>query len=126
MIEHPIDRAEACVDTAPVLAADLALQAFGATRHRRSDTETDHYLGLLARATLASGACGAGNAINPVDALFEENACEKLACAALLRLLVLDDDPFDEALLRGRAITLFDRLLQARLYPQLHLSTKAQ
>jgi hypothetical protein len=114
-VEHPIDRAHERLTHQPLLAADLALLALGATRGHRSDAETSHYLDLLATAVMAASSCPDTGHEDPVTAMLA-GTCDSLATAALLRLLVLDEDVFmDEERLRP-AMGLFDRFLEARLY----------
>lgn len=123
---HPIDRAEGLIDTNPLLATDLALTALGTTSGHRSDPETQHYLELLSRAVMAASACTIEAGRDPVEAMLAEGRCDHLACAALLRLLVLDEDVFSrDPRLRG-TIALFDRVAAGRLYKAANVSTKSQ
>jgi hypothetical protein len=123
---HPIDRARENLGHHPLLAADLALLALGATRGHRSDTETGLYLDVLATAIIAANSCPDAGREDPVTAMLSEGTCDSLATAALLRLLVLDEDVFtDDERLRP-AIALFDRVLDARLYASAGTAIKDQ
>jgi len=123
---HPIDRARENLAQRPLVAADLSLLALGATRGHRSGAETSHYLDLLARAVMSASSCAEGDSDDPVTAMLSEGSCDSLATAALLRLLVLDEDVFtDDERLRS-TIGLFDRVLEARLYRSAGIALKDQ
>jgi hypothetical protein len=122
---HPIDRAQSCIGEQPLLAADLALIALGTTKGYRSEPETQHYLEVLARAVVGASSCPEPGSGDPVKAMFEHGRCDSLACASLLRLLVLDEDVFVEERVRP-AIALFDRVLAARLYKSIGLTARSQ
>ncbi len=124
---HPIDRAQQrLADGAPLAAVDLALQALGVTRGHRSSSETEHYLDVLAEGVSNASSCSAEPGRDVVEAMLSERRCDHLACAALLRLLVFDEDAFtDDPRLRG-AIALFDRVLAGRLYQLANISAKTQ
>src|SRR5436309_338071 len=125
-LAHPIDRAERLISSDPLFATDLALTALGATSGHRSEPETQHYLEVLARAVMTASGCSAQSGRDPVEAMLAEGKCDHLACAALLRLLVLDEDVFTrDSRLRG-TIALFDRVLAGRLYKAANVSTKSQ
>jgi hypothetical protein len=123
---HPIERAEALVASEPLLAVDAAVIALGSTQGHRSEQETAHYLDVLARAVLATrpDAFSDGGA-DPVSTMLAERKCDAISCAALLRLLVVDDAAFEDPRLRA-ANALFDRTLAGRLYRSLDLTEKAQ
>lgn len=123
---HPIERAQALVETAPLLAADFALTAFGQTRGHRGEPETEFYTEVLSRAVLAATGVPLPAGAAPVATMLSERGCERLACAALLRLLVLDDTVFDDVALRRDTVALFDRTLAKRVYGQLQITTKTQ
>ncbi len=125
-VTHPIDRAEQVIAGDPLLAADLALLALGATRGHRSEPETEHYLDVLAQAVMAASSCPVQDGQDVVEGMLAEGKCDHLACAALLRLLVLDEAVFtDDPRLRG-AIALFDRVVAGRLYKVANISGKTQ
>jgi uncharacterized protein len=125
--QHPIERARTALEERPVLAADLALSALGATRGHRSAEETQEYLDLMARALIAASRCPvpAGDE-DPLKVMLGDRKCDRLACAALLRLLVFDDDVFSEDRRLLGAPSVFDRVLAKTLYPEAGLSTKDQ
>lgn len=123
---HPIDRARESLTHHPLLAADLALLALGATRGHRSDAETTHYLDILATAVMAANSCPDAGHEDPVTAMLTEGGCDSLATAALLRLLVLDEDVFADNDRLRPAIGLFDRVLEARLYRSAGVAVKDQ
>lgn len=123
---HPIERAQALIEIAPLLAADFALMAFGQTRGHRGEPETEFYTDVLGRAVLAATGVSLPAGAAPVVTMLSERGCEKLACAALLRLLVLDDSVFEDVTLRRDSIALFDRTLANRVYGQLQVTTKTQ
>ena len=93
--EHPIERAERLIDGQPILALDWALRAFGDTRGHRSDPDTVHYLDVMGAAVLRASGITLDSDEPPLDRMFREPVCDALATAALLRLLVLDDDVFE-------------------------------
>lgn len=63
---------------------------------------------------------------DPVSVMLADRKCDHVACAALLRLLVFDDDPFStDRRLRG-ATALFDRALAKTLYPDAGIGLKDQ
>jgi hypothetical protein len=108
----------------PLVAVDLALQALAITRDHRSDGETDYYLDVLGQ-----GVCRASGLTVPTEDAFQtmldETVCHELACAALLRLLALDNQALAGPGMRG-TVQLFDRIAGARLYRSLDVSTKSQ
>jgi hypothetical protein len=123
---HPIDRAEHLVTTDPLLAADLSLVALGNTRGHRSPPETQHYLEVLAQAVMTASSCNITAEADVVDAMLSDGKCDHLACAALLRLLVLDEDVFTDDPRLLNAIALFDRVLGGRLYKGANIVGKTQ
>jgi len=125
--QHPIERAKAVLEDRPVLAIDFALSALGATRGHRSAEETQDYVDLLARAVIAASNCPAPTADeDPVKAMLGDRKCDRLASAALLRLLVFDDDAFSEDRRLLGTPGLFDRVLAKTLYPEAGLTAKDQ
>jgi hypothetical protein len=125
--QHPIESARDALEERPLLAVDAALSALGATRGHRSAEESAEYLDVLARAVLAAGNCGeVEEGEDPVALMLKDRGCERLACAALLRLLAFDDTAFTEDRRLLAATTFFDRVLARSLYPEAKLSPKAQ
>ena len=125
--QHPIESARDALEERPLLAVDAALSALGATRGHRSAEESAEYLDVLARAVLTAGNCGeVGEGEDPVTLMLKDRGCERLACAALLRLLAFDDTVFTEDRRLLAATTFFDRVLARSLYPAAKLSPKAQ
>lgn len=122
----PIKRARKLVSTRPLLAVDTALLAFKETRAKRADVETREYLDVLARAVFAASASTPPVNEDPVEAMLSDRSCDRIACASLLRLLVLDHKPFEvDRRLRG-STALFDRMLAKSLYEDIDLSTNDQ
>ena len=80
---------------------------------------------LLGKAVLAASGAAGIKGKGPLASMFGDHRCDALACSALLRLLVLDDTPFDDVALRP-ATALFDRVLGNRIYAKYGLSTKDQ
>lgn len=125
--QHPIESARRALGERPVLAVDLALAALGATRGHRSPEESGEYLDLLAQGVLAASHCPAPvEDEDPVAAMLGDRSCDRLACAALLRLLVFDDAAFSEDRRLLGAPALFDRVLARTLYPEAGLESKDQ
>lgn len=124
---HPIEQAKRDLTTRPVLAIDSALAAMGATRHRRTEQKTAAYLDILARAIInASNALSPDVDEDPAKAMLADRKCDRLACASLLRLLIVDDEVFssDPRLRFGTA--LFDRAFAKSLYPEAGLTESDQ
>jgi hypothetical protein len=126
MTNNPIVSAEAELKTNPLRAVDYALHAIGLTKGHRSTSQTEHYLEVLARAILNANSCSLANEEDPVESMLSSPACDQLACAALMRLLVLDEDVFTEDQRLRSSTSLFDRTVGARLYSGLDISTKTQ
>ncbi len=124
--QHPIERAASLTAEQPILAIDFALRAFGDTRGHRSGPETDHYLDILGAAILRASTTTRQRGERPFDRIFADARCDVHASAALLRLLVLDDDAFTDQQLRGRAFVLLDRHVGPRLYSRLNLTAGSQ
>ena len=124
--QHPIESAQEALADRPLLAVDMALSALGTTRGHRSAEESAEYLDVLARAVLAEG--GSPEAVHgdAVTMMLSDRGCERLACAALLRLLAFDDTVFTEDRRLLAATSFFDRVLARSLYPEAGLSAKAQ
>jgi hypothetical protein len=123
-MQHPIDRAQSAIPDQPLLAVDLALHAFATTRGHRSEPETAQYLDVLGKAVCAATGTHVDRT-RGIEGMFDDHACDELSCAALLRLLALDDDAFEGPRLRD-AISVFDRVLGNRVYRSLELSSKTQ
>ncbi len=123
---QPIDRAKEELKRTPILALDLSLAAIGASRGHRSELDTQAHLAVLAEAVLRAAAVPFSSSDDLIAAVLSERACEDLACSALLRLLVQDDDVFREDGRLRHASQFFDRHLSARLYPKLGIATKDQ
>jgi hypothetical protein len=123
---HPIEQAKQALKDRPILAIDAALLALRQSPGVRPETTTKAYLDLLARAVVSASGVVVPTGEDPVRIMLETRACDRLACAALLRALVLDEEIFkEEPRLRG-AIALFDRALSNTLYSQAGLSKKSQ
>jgi hypothetical protein len=123
----PFDTARQLARSKPVLAVDQMLFAFGTTRGQRSEQETARWLDELATTVLSANngpALEAGN--DPVAAMLKNRQCDRMACAALMRLLVFDDEVFsqDPRLLHSTA--LFDRVVGPKLYAEVQLTAKQQ
>jgi hypothetical protein len=125
-VTHPIDRAQRLLTSDPLLAADLSLVALGNTRGHRSPPETEHYLEILSQAVMAASSCAVVAESNVVEAMLAEGKCDHLACAALLRLLVLDEGVFTEDTRLLGTIALFDRVAGGRLYKAANIVGKTQ
>ncbi len=125
--QHPIESARLALGERPLLAVDMALSALGATRGHRSAEESAEYLDILASSILAASGCPeAGGEEDPVAVMLGDRGCERLACAALLRLLAFDDAVFTEDRRLLAATSFFDRVLARSLYPEAGLAPKAQ
>lgn len=121
-----IDAAAARIKEKPVLAIDLALEVFRATRGRRTDGQTEHYLGILSRGVLGASGCEPRKGKSPIDAMLSDGGCDRFAAATLLRLLVVDDEPFEtDHRLRG-STTLFERALGQPLLKEAGIRPKEQ
>jgi hypothetical protein len=123
--EHPIERAESAIATEPLLAVDIALLAFGQTRGHRSTWETNHYYDVLGRAVCRASGLSSPPKGEGFRLMLNEPICHGLACAALLRLLALDEEALEGEGLRG-TVPLFDRVAGTRLYGALSISKKSQ
>lgn len=122
---HPIDRAVAAIAEEPLVAVDLALRAMAVTRGYRSDGETEYDLDVLGHAVCRASGLGAASQVGGFRMMLDEAVCHELACAALLRLLALDDEALAGPGMRG-TVPLFDRVVGPRLYRGLDISTKSQ
>lgn len=123
---HPIERAIAAISSQPVVAADTTLGILAQTRGQRSAGQTALVLDVLAEAIHVAATGTRPESSAAVPAVLEGGVCDELACAALLRLLVLDEDAFGEDIRLRGATTLFDRRLGNRIYPALGLAVKQQ
>lgn len=123
---HPIEQAKQDLDKKPLRAIDAALSALAQTAKSRADTATKAYLDVLGRAVAYASEVSIPVGEDPVRAIVDTRACDRIACAALLRLLVADDEAFAvDPRLRG-ATALFDRTLKGSLYPMAGLEVKSQ
>jgi hypothetical protein len=126
-LENPFDTAWQVAESNPVLAVDQMLFAFGTTRGQRSEKETAGHLDQLASIVLKASNCnGLEAGDDPVAMMLKRRQCDRLACAALLRLLVFDDEVFsqDPRLLHSTAV--FDRVVGPKLYAEVQLTAKQQ
>lgn len=99
---HPIEQAQRLLNDSPIQAVDAALRALRITAEERREAKTAAYLDILARAILRASAVEHAAGEDPVIAMLESRNCDRLACAALLRVLILDDSVFAvDARLRG-------------------------
>ncbi len=123
---HPIEQAKQDLKEKPLRAIDAALTALAQTARSRSDTTTKAYLDVFGRAVAKASDVAIPAGGDPVKTMVETRACDRVACAALLRLLVADDEVFTvDQRLRG-AIALFDRMLKSSLYPKVGLTANSQ
>jgi hypothetical protein len=124
---HPIEQAKRDLSTRPVLAIDSALAAFGVTRRQRTEQKTTAYLDVLARAVInASDVPSPKAGEDPVKAMLADRKCDRMACASLLRLLILDDEVFSNDPRLRLSTALFDRALAKSLYTETELTEKDQ
>lgn len=110
----------------PVLAVDQLLFAFGRTRGARTSEETAHHMDTLARAVLLASNCALEEGEDPVQTMLKNRRCDPLACAALLRLLVFDDEVFSEDSRLLHSTAMFDRVVGPTLYGEVQLTPKVQ
>ena len=123
---HPIERAKSAITDRPLVAVDLALQALGATRGHRSDEETTYYVDVLAEGVLSASGSPSARDADLVGAMLAGGTSDSLAVAALLRLLVLDEDVVTQDERLRPTIGLLDRFLAARLYKNAGVAVKDQ
>jgi Cdc6-like AAA superfamily ATPase len=123
---HPIEQAQRHLSDAPIKAVDAALQALRITSGERREAKTRAYLDILAQAVLrvAAGENSAGE--DPVIAMLKLRSCDRLACATLLRVLILNDDVFAADSRLRDASALFDRTLANTLYPVAGITRNSQ
>lgn len=105
-----IEVARARLDEDPILAIDIALEAFRATRGKRSETETEQYVDVLAKGVIAASGGHYKKGKPPPVVMLSDRAHDRIAAAALLRLLVVDDEPFRSDHRLRDSTALFDRL----------------
>ena len=106
-----IEVARARLDEDPILAIDVALEAFRATRGSRSETETEQYVDVLAKGVIAASGGRYEKGKPPPVAMLSDRDNDRIAAAALLRLLVLDDEPFETDRRLRDSTALFERAL---------------
>lgn len=123
---HPIEQAQRDLNNQPIRAIDAALDALRQTARTRSEVKTKAYLDILARAVLSGSGVILPTGEDPVVLMLETRGCDRLACAALLRILIVDDEAFaEDPRLRG-STALFDRTLSNSLYSAAGLTKKSQ
>lgn len=124
---HPIEQAKRDLTARSTVSIDHALSALGSTRQQRIEQKTTAYMDILARAVInASDAPKPGPDDDPVETMLTDRKCDRMACASLLRLLIVDDEVFSTDRRLRLSTALFDRALAKSLYPEAELTPNDQ
>ncbi len=124
MSEISVEKIEAMIGSAPLLAIDYALQAL--SRSRR--TETSDVMALLSEAILTH--LGRPTTDNPIDDLFDKDLSHhdrRFVAVCLVRLLAVNGSYFNQHRdFRVNAFALFDDVLSKDVYAKIGIDSRQQ